>query len=100
MGGASFNTINKWAAGIADTLALGLITEAIGLDIPLVALPFLNAAQAAHPAFGRSVEELRKAGVQVLLGAAGYTPHTPHQGSRNLPWYPWEKALRALDRQV
>lgn len=96
VGGASFNTINKWAGGISDTLALGLITEAIGLGIPLVALPFLNAAQAAHPAFGRSVRELREAGVQVLLGDAGYEPHTPHQGSKNLPGYPWEKALRAV----
>jgi Flavoprotein len=27
---ATFNTINKWAVGISDTLALGLLTEAIG----------------------------------------------------------------------
>lgn len=96
VGGASFNTINKWAAGISDTLALGLLTEGIGLDLPLVALPFLNAAQAAHPAFNRSVRELRQAGVKVLLGDDGYTPHTPHQGSKNLSKYPWEKALRAV----
>ena len=95
VGGASFNTLNKWAAGISDTLALGLLTEGIGLGLPLVALPFLNAAQAAHPAFGRSVQELRQAGVKVLLGNEGYTPHTPHQGSQNLPHYPWDKALRA-----
>ncbi|MGH3829669.1 MAG: flavoprotein [Pseudonocardiaceae bacterium] len=31
VGGASFNTINKWAAGISDTLAVGLLAEAIGL---------------------------------------------------------------------
>ena len=97
VGGASFNTINKWAAGISDTLALGLLTEGIGLGLPLVALPFLNAAQAAHPAFNRSVQELRQAGVKVLLGDNGYTPHTPHQGSRNLPHYPWDKALRAVE---
>src|SRR5262249_4171234 len=97
VGGASFNTINKWAAGISDTLALGLLTEGIGLGLPLVALPFLNAAQAAHPAFKRSVNELREAGVKVLLGDEGYTPHVPHQGSTNLPHYPWVKALRAVD---
>lgn len=96
VGGASFNTINKWAAGISDTLALGVITEAIGLGTPLVALPFLNAAQAAHPAFGRSVKELREAGVQVLLGDDGYEPHIPHQGSKNLPSYPWHKALASM----
>lgn len=97
VGGASFNTINKWAAGISDTLALGLLTEGIGLGLPLVALPFLNAAQAAHPAFNRSVQELRQAGVKVLLGDNGYTPHTPHQGSENLSHYPWDKALRAVE---
>lgn len=64
VGGASFNTINKWAAGISDTLVLGLLTEGIGLGLPLAALPFLNAAQAAHPAFGRSVKELREAAVE------------------------------------
>ncbi|MCA1672808.1 MAG: flavoprotein [Actinobacteria bacterium] len=95
--GASFNTLNKWALGVSDTLALGLVTEGIGLGIPIVALPFLNAAQAAHPAFGRNVELLRAGRVAVLLGAEGYEPHVPHQGSKNLPRYPWEKALRAVE---
>ncbi len=93
VGGASFNTINKWAHGHADNLALGLLTEAVGLGLPLVALPFLNAAQAAHPAFYRSVKELRDMGVKVLVSDEGYTPHVPHQGSRHLSEYPWGLAL-------
>lgn len=97
VGGASFNTINKWAAGISDTLALGLLTEAIGLGLPLAALPFLNSAQAAHPAFGRSVKELREAGVVVLLGPEGYEPHVPHQGSKYLASYPWHVVLAAVE---
>ncbi len=96
VGGASFNTINKWAAGISDTLALGLLTEGIGLGLPLAALPFLNAAQAAHPAFGRSVKELREAGVKILLGPEGYEPHAPHQGSKYLDRYPWHVVLAAV----
>ncbi|MBV9314115.1 MAG: flavoprotein [Pseudonocardia sp.] len=96
VGGASFNTINKWAAGISDTLALGLLTEAIGLGIPLVALPFVNSAHAAHPAFDRSVETLRAAGVNVLLGPEGYKPHPPHEGSKKLASYPWQAAIAAL----
>lgn len=97
VGGASFNTLNKWAAGIADNLALGLLTEGIGLGLPLAALPFLNAAQAAHPAFGRSVQQLREAGVKVLLGPAGYEPHVPHQGSKHLASYPWPTLLAAVE---
>lgn len=97
VGGASFNTLNKWALGVSDTLALGLITEGIGLGIPIVALPFLNAAQAAHPAFYRHVDVLRTAGVVVLLGAGGYEPHVPHQGSKNLHKYPWQLALNAVE---
>ncbi len=96
VGGASFNTINKWAAGISDTLALGLLTEGIGLGLTLAALPFLNAAQAAHPAFGRSVKELRDAGVKILLGSEGYEPHVPHQGSKYLDSYPWNVVLAAV----
>ncbi|MGP9023182.1 flavoprotein (plasmid) [Streptomyces sp. BR1] len=88
------NTVNKWAAGISDTLALGLITEAIGMNIPLVALPHWNDAQGRHPAVGRSVQELRDAGVKLLLGGDGFTPHAPRHG--NLDAYPWQAALDAL----
>lgn len=31
---ATVNTIDKWAAGICDTLALGLLVEAIGKQLP------------------------------------------------------------------
>lgn len=97
VGGASFNTINKWAAGISDTLALGLLNEGIGLGLPLAALPFLNAAQAAHPAFGRSVTELREAGVTILLGPEGFEPCAPHHGSQYLSTYPWHAVLAAVE---
>lgn len=91
---ASSNTINKWAAGISDTLALGLLTEGIGKGLPLVALPHLNSAQAAHPAFPRSVDTLRSAGVRILLGAEdGYEPH---QLGTPRPEFPWHFGLDAL----
>ncbi|MFI7142861.1 flavoprotein [Streptomyces massasporeus] len=91
------NTLNKWAAGISDTLALGLITEGIGLGLPIVALPHWNSAQGAHWAVRRSVAELREAGVTVLLdddNGPGFVPHAARQG--NLDTYPWETALDAL----
>ncbi|QCX82284.1 bifunctional phosphopantothenoylcysteine decarboxylase/phosphopantothenate synthase (plasmid) [Streptomyces sp. YIM 121038] len=88
------NTLNKWAGGISDTLALGLITEAIGMGTPLVALPHWNDAQGRHPAVGRSVQQLREAGVEVLLGESGFIPHRPRHG--DLDAYPWHTAIEAL----
>jgi hypothetical protein len=90
---ATFNTLNKWALGIADTLALGLLTEAIGLGLPLVALPYINAAQAAHPALPQTVDVLTSSGVKVLLGDGGFVPHPPKHG--RLDDYPWDAALDA-----
>ncbi|MGH8922883.1 MAG: flavoprotein, partial [Actinomycetes bacterium] len=89
------NTLAKWATAISDTLALGLITEGIGLGLRIVALPHFNDAQAAHPAVARHVDFLREAGVTVLLGGeGGFTPHKPKHG--NLDAYPWQAALDAL----
>lgn len=98
VGGASANTINKLAAGISDNLALGLLNEAVGLGLPLAVLPFVNTALAAHPAFRRSVRDLRDAGVDVLLGEDGFVPHPPGEGNEKLPGYPWETALRAVEK--
>ena len=39
---ATYNTINKWALGISDTYALGILAEAPGLRIPVVVLPFVR----------------------------------------------------------
>ena len=94
---ATFNTINKWTCGLADTLALALMTEAIGLGLPLVAAPALNSAQAAHPAFDRSVAALREMGVTVLYGPGVYEPGPPGTGGRP---YNWELPLNALDEKV
>jgi phosphopantothenoylcysteine synthetase/decarboxylase len=55
---ATFNTVNKWAAGISDTLALGILNEALGLGLPVIAVPFPNIALARHPAFRRSMANL------------------------------------------
>jgi len=90
------NTANKWAAGISDTLALGLITEGIGLELPIVALPHWNSAQHAHPAVDRTISVLRAVGVTVLLGEGGFVPHRPRHG--DLDAYPWHAALDALPR--
>jgi phosphopantothenoylcysteine synthetase/decarboxylase len=98
--GASFNTINKWALGIADTLALGILTEAIGLGLPIVLLPFVNEALAAHPAWDTNIATLRAAGVKVLLGPEVYEPHAAGEGKRVLEGYRWNATLTMLDEVV
>jgi phosphopantothenoylcysteine synthetase/decarboxylase len=82
---ATFNTINKWAAGISDTLALGLLNEAIGLGLPIVTVPWPNAALARHPAFGRSISTLRGCGVRVILDP-GHLPDDQNPGQTGFPW--------------
>jgi hypothetical protein len=55
---ATFNTINKLAAGISDTLPLGMLNEAIGAGLPVIVAPWTNKPLVGHPAFGRSVESV------------------------------------------
>ncbi len=92
----TMNSVNKWAAGIADTYALGLLTEAVGLGLPVVALPFWSTALDAHPATRRSVRVLRDLGVRVLYGPGAWEPHAPGTGGKQVDGYPWELALRAV----
>jgi len=95
---ATYNTINKWAAGIADTYVLTQLAELTGLGVPIAVLPFVNTALAANRVFHRSVDELRQAGVTVLLGGGGFEPHPPRTGGSRLDAYPWQSALEAIER--
>ena len=63
---ATFNTINKWVAGMSDTFALGLLNESIGLRLPVLVVPYAKSTLAAHPAFNKSLRKLRRWGVRVL----------------------------------
>jgi hypothetical protein len=93
---AAFNMINKWAAGISDTLALGLLNEAIGLGLPVVAVPTANVALVHHPAFVRSVAELRTYGVRVLFDPEGYPLPTPNMGAPGAALFLWEALFDEL----
>lgn len=97
---ATVNTINKWAAGIADTLALGMIVEALGKGLPLVAVPFTNSGMAAHPAFGESIEKLRRWGVTVLWGPDAVPPFPPGDGDGHVEMFPWDLALQEIRQRL
>jgi phosphopantothenoylcysteine synthetase/decarboxylase len=93
---ATFNTINKWVAGISDTLALGLLNEAIGLGLPVVAVPTANVALVRHPAFSRSVDQLRAWGVRVLFDPERYPLPIPNMGAPGAALFPWEALFEEL----
>ncbi len=95
---ATYNTINKWALGISDTYALGVLAEITGMEVPIVVLPFVNAALASRPPFRHSVESLRGEGVHILLGPGGVEPHPPRTGGDLVDSYPWHLALDEADR--
>ena len=93
---ATYNTINKWANGISDTYALGILAEAPGLGIPVVALPFVNSALAGRAPFKDSVHALRSEGVRVLLGPGEFQPHPPGSGGDRISDFPWQLAIAAV----
>ncbi|BDH06165.1 flavoprotein [Streptomyces seoulensis] len=82
---ATFNTVNKWAAGIADTLAVGTLCEALGLGVPIAVLPSVGEALAAHPAYQESLTRLRGLGVRF--------------GEGRVPGgFAWTRGLELLER--
>lgn len=88
---ATFNTVNKWVQGISDTLALGLLNEAVGLRLPIAVFPWPNAALASHPVFQRNVGVLREWGVVVVFDPA-LAPGKPGEPAA----FPWEEARAVL----
>ncbi|WP_432169181.1 flavoprotein [Streptomyces sp. 1222.5] len=89
---ATFNTLNKWAAGLADTLAVGTLCEAAGLGVPIAVLPCVADALAAHPAYRESLTRLRGMGVRF---GEPFTGEPGPDGGH--PRFAWERALDLLD---
>lgn len=97
---ATFNTVNKWAAGISDNYALGTLAEAPGLQIPVIVLPFVNTALASRPAYQNSVAALKAEGIRVLDGDPGVRPHPPGTGGPLARSFPWHIALDTADAMI
>lgn len=75
----SFNSLNKLAAGIADTLALSVAAEAIGRGTPVIVAPSLNQPLLDHPAAQASLKTLASWGVILV------PPANDEQGPRLAP---------------
>ncbi len=81
---ATFNTLNKWALGISDTLALGLLCELTGLKVPILAIPVVRKGGGLdlHPAFKRSLRILQRCGVHMLYEPDRYPPRNEVPSTR------------------
>jgi len=62
----SFNSLNKLAHGIADSLALSVVAEAIGRSTPVIVGPSLNAPLLIHPMAQASLKKLPEWGVIIV----------------------------------
>lgn len=89
---ATYNTLTKWALGIADTYVLTRLAEQIGRDIPITAGPYINVKFAHHPTYQGSLATLKEWGVSVVIG-----PRKPHESGVDAAGdFPWEEILDTL----
>jgi phosphopantothenoylcysteine synthetase/decarboxylase len=70
-----FNSLNKLAHGIADTLALSVVAESIGRGTPVIVGPSLNQPLLDHPMAQTSLATLAGWGVTIVpMADAGEGP--------------------------
>jgi len=75
----TFNTGNKWAAGVSDNSQLGLLNESLGTGARVVAVPFVNESLWHHPAWANSLAALWNSGVVLIDPATGDLEARPTQ---------------------
>ncbi|NKZ00007.1 flavoprotein [Nocardiopsis alborubida] len=71
----TFNSVNKFAQGLADNFAIALLCEMAGYRVPTVVVPHCKPQLASHPAFTRSLDTLRGMETVTLL----YDPDAPYE---------------------
>lgn len=105
---ATFNTVNKAAAGINDSYPMGVLCEALGTGTPTVVVPMVNDKLWGHPAWSRSLTVLADAGVvlvDVHTGSVGATAVASGTGDAVVARFSplWLvsrlRAVRGFDRQ-
>lgn len=90
---ATYNSINKLAAGIADTYALTVLAELVGLGVPTVIVPFVNAALAARHPYRNALQSLGAEGVRIVGPDDQWEPHEPGTGGQQQQRFPWQQAF-------
>ncbi|GAA0972789.1 flavoprotein [Nocardiopsis tropica] len=84
----TFNSVNKFADGHADTFALSVLCEMVGYDVPTIVVPHCKPQLASHPAFQRSLNTLRSIPAVTLV----YDHDAPYES--RLPT--WEHLLHTV----
>jgi hypothetical protein len=76
---ATYNTINKWAQGISDTYALGVLAELTSLDIAIVVLPSSTprSPAASHSARASTHCARKEYGFSSAQAASNRIPRAP-----------------------
>ena len=95
---ASFNSVNKIANGISDTLAVGLVCEAIGKRLPVIVAPWVSQSLARHGAYARSIGYLMAEGVRVVLTDRTRPWEMATDAGGAFPWGDVLAELRAVRR--
>ncbi|MGL5825091.1 MAG: flavoprotein [Nocardioides sp.] len=67
----TFNTANKWAAGVSDTRSLTTLNELLNSGKPVVAVPMVNETLWRHPVWDGTLSRLSTAGVVFVDPATG-----------------------------
>ena len=97
---ATFNTVNKLAAAVSDTLPLGLLNEAIGGGIPVILAVYTNEKLAAHPVFARSIDALRSYGVRFVPDVEDLGVVATKPAGRSFPWRDLRRAAEELHQSL
>jgi phosphopantothenoylcysteine synthetase/decarboxylase len=70
---ATFNSVNKLAAGIMDTYAAGILCESLASRTPMTVLPMVSTRLWDHPAWRPNLAALTAAGVTFVDIRTGRT---------------------------
>jgi phosphopantothenoylcysteine synthetase/decarboxylase len=84
----SFASLNKLAGGIADNLAISVVSEAIGRRTPVIVAPSLNQPLLDNPRARKSLDELASWGVRII------PPEDHGEGPRLAPTHRLLAAVR------
>jgi phosphopantothenoylcysteine synthetase/decarboxylase len=91
----TFNSINKWAAGTSDNLALGILNEMLGTGVPIVAVPCVKAVLRKHPAYEESIGRLTRAGISMMDPDA-----VTRRADDGLATFAWPQILATLNERL